>query len=219
MTIQSKISSCRNIMSEVQSNKSKVDAGSERAKANNTFFDVYNSFLLPTLTAYTIVKQNTDYTFPQEAVNKLKECLGYVTKTLDSKQVLNVSTFRVNSVYARDKISEAWVAHANEITKGILDDLGVFKLVSDNKLEIVRLSTAIKGISTWPVTKKQFDDFTLALEVARNLLKTMKFDSEIEMFLRKVRDKQATLQDLSDPIIKWIRDNNFEGSIQLSIKA
>ena len=219
MTIQSKISSCRNIMSEVQGNKSKVDAGSERTKANNAFFDVYNSFLLPTLTAYTIVKQNTDYTFPQEAVNKLKECLGYVTKTLDSKQVLNVSTFRVNSVYARDKISEAWVAHANEITKGILDDLGVFKLVSDNKLEIVRLSTAIKGISTWPVTKKQFDDFTLALEVARNLLKTMKFDSEIEMFLRKVRDKQATLQDLSDSIIKWIRDNNFEGSIQLSIKA
>ena len=173
MTIQSKISSCRNIMSEVQSNKSKVDAGSERAKANNTFFDVYNSFLLPTLTAYTIVKQNTDYTFPQEAVNKLKECLDYVTKTLDSKQVLNVSTFRVNSVYARDKISEAWIAHANEITSGILDDLGVFKLVSDNKLEIVRLSTAIKGISTWPVTKKQFDDCTLALEVARNLLKTM----------------------------------------------
>ena len=219
MTIQSKISSCRNIMSEVQSNKSKVDAGSERAKANNTFFDVYNSFLLPTLTAYTIVKQNTDYTFPQEAVNKLKECLDYVTKTLDSKQVLNVSTFRVNSVYARDKISEAWVAHANEITREILDDLGVFKLVSDNKLEIVRLSTAIKGISTWPVTKKQFDDCTLALEVARNLLKTMKFDSEIETFLRKVRDKQATLQDLSDPIIKWIRDNNFEGSIQLSIKT
>ena len=219
MTIQSKISSCRNIMSEVQSNKSKVDAGSERAKANNTFFDVYNSFLLPTLTAYTIVKQNTDYTFPQEAVNKLKECLDYVTKTLDSKQVLNVSTFRVNSVYARDKISEAWIAHANEITRGILDDLGVFKLVSDNKLEIVRLSTAIKGISTWPVTKKQFDDCTLALEVARNLLKTMKFDSEIETFLRKVRDKQATLQDLSDPIIKWIRDNNFEGSIQLSIKT
>ena len=219
MTIQSKISSCRNIMSEVQSNKSKVDAGSERAKANNTFFDVYNSFLLPTLTAYTIVKQNTEYTFPQEAVNKLKECLDYVTKTLDSKQVLNVSTFRVNSVYARDKISEAWVAHANEITREILDDLGVFKLVSDNKLEIVRLSTAIKGISTWPVTKKQFDDCTLALEVARNLLKTMKFDSEIETFLRKVRDKQATLQDLSDPIIKWIRDNNFEGSIQLSIKT
>ena len=219
MTIQSKISSCRNIMSEVQSNKSKVDAGSERAKANNTFFDVYNSFLVPTLTAYTIVKQNTDYTFPQEAVNKLKECLDYVTKTLDSKQVLNVSTFRVNSVYARDKISEAWIAHVNEITRGILDDLGVFKLVSDNKLEIVRLSTAIKGISTWPVTKKQFDDCTLALEVARNLLKTMKFDSEIETFLRKVRDKQATLQDLSDPIIKWIRDNNFEGSIQLSIKT
>jgi hypothetical protein len=206
-------------MSEVQSNKSKVDAGSERAKANNTFFDVYNSFLLPTLTAYTIVKQNTDYTFPQEAVNKLKECLDYVTKTLDSKQVLNVSTFRVNSVYARDKISEAWIAHVNEITRGILDDLGVFKLVSDNKLEIVRLSTAIKGNSTWPVTKKQFDDCTLALEVARNLLKTMKFDSEIETFLRKVRDKQATLQDLSDPIIKWIRDNNFEGSIQLSIKT
>ena len=219
MTIQSKISSCRNIMSEVQSNKSKVDAGSERAKANNAFFDVYNSFLLPTLTAYTIVKQNTDYTFPQEAVNKLKECLDYVTKTLDSKQVLNVSTFRVNSVYARDKISEAWITHTNQITKDILDDLGVFKLVSDNKLEIVRLSTAIKGISAWPVTKKQFDDFTLALEVARNLLKTMKFDSEIETFLRKVRDKQATLQDLSDPIIKWIRDNNFEGSIQLSIKA
>lgn len=219
MTLQNKISSCRNIMSEVQNNKSKAIAGSERAKANNTFFDAYNSFLLPTLTAYTIVKKNTDYTFPQEAVNKLKDCLDYVTKTLDSKQVLNVLTFRANSVYARDKLSEAWIAHINEITKDILDDLSVFKLVSNNKLEIVRLSTAIKGISVWPVTKKQFDDFTLALADAKNLLKTMKFDREIETFLRKVRDKQATLQDLSDPIIKWIRDNNFEGNIQLSIKT
>jgi hypothetical protein len=116
-------------------------------------------------------------------------------------------------------LSEAWCTYADEITKDILNDLGVFKLVCDNKYEVLRLTTAIKGIATWPVSKKQMDDFSHALESAQTLLKTMKFDNEIDMFLRKVRDKQATLKDLSDPIINWIRENNFEGSIQLTIRT
>ena len=46
----------------------------------------------------------------------------------------------------------------------------------------------------------------------------MEFDSEIADFLRKVKDRNASLLDLTDSIIDWIRKENLSSNIMLSIK-
>ena len=46
----------------------------------------------------------------------------------------------------------------------------------------------------------------------------MEFDDEISEFLKKVKNKEATLLDLSDPIMAWIRKEGLSGNIILSIK-
>ena len=46
----------------------------------------------------------------------------------------------------------------------------------------------------------------------------MEFDTEIVDFLRKVKDRSASLLDLTDPIIAWIRKENLSSNIMLSIK-
>ena len=50
------------------------------------------------------------------------------------------------------------------------------------------------------------------------MLVDVHFDAEIEKFLKKVSDKEATLLDLNDTILQWIKEEKLEKSIALSIK-
>ena len=46
----------------------------------------------------------------------------------------------------------------------------------------------------------------------------MKFDNEIMNFLIKVREKRATLTDITPSILEWIRAENIADKVSLSIK-
>ena len=58
----------------------------------------------------------------------------------------------------------------------------------------------------------------IANDKAREILSKMEFDDDVANFLKKVKDKEASLLDLSDTIIAWIRKENLLGNIILSIK-
>ena len=53
---------------------------------------------------------------------------------------------------------------------------------------------------------------------AEELLKEMRFDDEIKDFLIKVRDKKATLIDITPSILEWIHAENIADKVSLSIK-
>ena len=73
-------------------------------------------------------------------------------------------------------------------------------------------------MAIWPVDEQVIKEYFMAKEKAVELLNDMKFDSEIQLFLRKVRDKEATLFDLTEPVRKWLIEEGLEKNITIGIK-
>ena len=78
--------------------------------------------------------------------------------------------------------------------------------------------TALNKCKEWPLTKDNIDSYKEARQKAEDLLKEMKFDDEIKVFLIKVRDKNATLTDLTPSILEWIQSENIADKVSLSIR-
>lgn len=76
----------------------------------------------------------------------------------------------------------------------------------------------MNNFSNWPVDEAVSFQYETAKEKANELLSKMEFDVEIVNFLKKVKDKEASLLDLTDSIIDWIRREKLSGNILLSIK-
>ena len=98
------------------------------------------------------------------------------------------------------------------------EELGILKLVSNEKQEINRILQHLNNFSYWPTDKNASEAFDEAKIKADDILSQMEFDTEIAGFLRKVKDRNASLLDLTDPIIAWIRKENLSSNIMLSIK-
>ena len=68
------------------------------------------------------------------------------------------------------------------------------------------------------MTQECINSYDVARQKADMLLEEMKFDNEIMNFLIKVRDKRATLTDITPSILEWIRAENIADKVSLSIK-
>lgn len=77
---------------------------------------------------------------------------------------------------------------------------------------------AFNKCEKWPLTQEIIDSYMEARQKADNLLKEMRFDDEIMDFLIKVRDKRATLIDITPSILEWIQSENIADKVSLSIR-
>ena len=76
----------------------------------------------------------------------------------------------------------------------------------------------MNNFSKWPVDESIIKQYEIANRKANEILSRIGFDDEIANFLKKVKDKEASLLDLTDSIIAWIRKEKLSGNIMLSIK-
>ena len=110
-----------------------------------------------------------------------------------------------------------WKENTDVFLAETKEDLGILKLVSNDKQEIQKILICFNNFSNWPDDNiaTQYDN---ANQKAKEILAKMEFDDEIAAFLKKVKNKEASLLDLTDSIINWIRREELSGNIMLSIK-
>lgn len=216
--LQEKLNECRVLITEVAQNQQQNLENQNLAKRNNTFFDSYEKYLVPVIKGYYETKKMDDILFSDSLLSNIHWCVEYSKKTFDSRVVVNPKKFQDTAKQVSDKISEEWSQQINQKLAGVKDELNILKLVSNNKFEIQKILVVFNDFSNWPVNQGKIEQYEKALCQANDILDTMQFDEEIEEFLRKVKDKNATLLDLSDSIISWIRREHLENNIMLSIK-
>lgn len=219
MNLAQKIESCRILMSEVDSNKSKATADLKKSAENTKFFNLYDETISVTLFSYVFVKKILNYNFSPEIQKEFNSCVDEVSRILDSKQVLNIGAFnkRIHDIGSR--ITSEWTSYSDNATKDYIERLGMCRMFFSNKMEVDRISNAIKAIRKWPLNKKTIEEYIEAKGKAEEIFSKINFDKEVEAFLKKIYEKSATMLDLSDHIINWIKENKFEGNLMLSIKT
>lgn len=216
--LQERLNECRVLMAEVSQNKQKDSEHQNVVKRNNTFFDAYAKYFVPIIIGYAICRKYTHVTFSEKVTDELTKCIDASGKTFEQKMVINPAKYQESVKNLSEKIQIEWKNQTDDFLNDIKEELGILKLVSNEKLEINKILFCLNNFSNWPNGEDVARQYESAMEKANEILSKMEFDDEIAGFLKKVKDKEASLMDLSDSIIAWIRKENLSGNIMLSIK-
>lgn len=216
--LQEKLNECRVLISEVSQNKQIDQENQNTARKNNTFFDAYNKYMVPTIKSYAVCKKYNYVKFSDTVLGDIQKCIEYSKKTFEQKAVFNPAKYQDSVKKLSERIESEWVEQTNNYLLDVREELGILRLVSNNKQEIHKILISMNNFSKWPVDEESTTQYEIAKARAEEILSQMKFDDEIAGFLKKVKDKEATLLDLTDSIIAWIRREKLSGNIVLGIK-
>lgn len=216
--LQERLNKSRVLMAEVSQNKQKNNEHQNVVRRNNTFFDAYAKYFVPVIKGYVICSRYSHVNFSDKTEKELKKVIEYSKSVFENKVVTAPDRYRDSVKKLREQMEMEWKTQTDEFLAGIKEELGILKLVSNEKQEINRILQHLNNFSYWPTDENASEAFDEAKIKADDILSQMEFDTEIASFLRKVKDRNASLLDLTDPIIAWIRKENLSSNIMLSIK-
>lgn len=109
-----------------------------------------------------------------------------------------------------------WAKYFDSLTKKTKGTLDVIREIDPTKVDgCLRM---IQNAASWTVEKPVFERLRQALDGAEALIQGLGLDSDITDFLSKMSRGQATMGDLNQDIVDWIRKGKFERRIRLSFR-
>lgn len=217
--LQNKINKCRILIADVNENKATEVNNQNIAKNNNTFFDAYVNSFLSAVKSYNIIcKYYSDFCLSPDLKTSYEMCEYNTCNIFSEKKVINPIKYKKAAEDLNKKMQEAWTEYIKISSEELKDNLSIIRLVYLEKGEISKLLVVLNRVAAWPVDEQTIKEYFVAKEKAIELMDNIKFDSEIQTFLRKVRDKEATLYDLTEPVRKWLVDEGLEQNITIGIK-
>lgn len=189
----------------------------EVSKINNTFFQALDKFD-SLREAYEVIKSIPVTILTDMTENKYKKLFDYAAEKLSTKNLDSTVKFFSKSVDDLiGSMQNEWIKYITESTANVFDKLNILLMVSDDKKTIESLLYPIKSMRSWPITHSKYDKYKKSYDDAISRMNEIKFDSDIENFLNKIKDKTATLADLNTKILEWIDAENLRDKIKLLI--
>ena len=214
---RTKLLSCTDRMKDIslmRGQSSEVDA---EAKNRNTFFDSLTRFIT-IMNSLHCTKCFNDFSLTAESKELMKKCWENISNTFETEKITNPVTFRNDVNKLEGLIGDLWKCYISGKDLEMLDMLEIFAQVCNNKKEIQDIVVSIRGLNTWPINDSLVQRYNNRIKQGKKKIEENHFDHEIEVFLRKVKEKQASLLDLNPTILKWIQDNDLGKNISLSIR-
>ena len=144
--------------------------------------------------------------------------MEYSKITFDKAKAVNPNAFKKKAELFIDAITQEWAAFYKSNNIELISGLNIIVLVHPTPNIVRNCIMTLNKCEKWPLTQDIIDAYKDAIQNANKLLKEMMFDDEIKDFLIKVRDKRATLADLTPSILEWINSKDISDKVCLSIK-
>ena len=216
--LHEKIQSTIGLIEDVVDNRQKENDNANTAKKNSIFFDSFEK-LESSIISYILSKKNFSFTLQSNTAADLKDLMNYSKTTFDNAKAVNPGPFSKKSGTFVDSIAKEWETFYKTNISELINGLNVIVLVHPTPTVVKSCISNLNKCVTWPLTQERIDSYKEARQKADVLLKEMKFDDEIRDFLIKVRDKRATLTDLTPSILEWIQSENIADKVSLGIRS
>lgn len=215
--LHEKIQSTIGLIDDVVDNRQKENDNANTAKRNSTFFDSF-ARLTPSITSFILAKQNFSFSLQPNTAAGLRDLMNYSKSTFDNAKAVNPSPFKQKTDAFIETIAKEWETFYKANNSELINGLNIIVLVHPTPTVVRSCITAFNKCEKWPLTQESIDSYKEARQKADDLLKEMKFDDEIRDFLIKVRDRKATLTDITPSILEWIQSENIADKVSLSIR-
>lgn len=144
--------------------------------------------------------------------------MNYSKTTFDNAKAVNPSVFKQKTESFVETISKEWETFYKAHNGELINGLNIIVLVHPTPTVVRGCITVLNKCEKWPLTQESIDSCKEAHNKAEVLLEEMRFDDEIQEFLVKVRDKKATLTDITPSILEWIQSEGIADKVSLSIR-
>lgn len=215
--LHEKIQSTIGLIDDVIDNRQKDSDNANTAKRNNTFFDSLSK-LTPSVTSFILAKKNFGFSLQSNTAAGLHDLMNYAKTTFTNEKAVNPVPFKQKVDVFVEAIAKEWEIFYKANNSELINGLNIIVLVHPTPIIVRSCITAFNKCEKWPLTQESIDSYKVARQKADDLLKEMKFDDEIRDFLVKVRDRKATLTDITPSILEWIQSENIADKVSLSIR-
>ena len=215
--LHGKIQSTIELIQDVIDNKQKENDNANAAKRNSIFFDSFAK-LTPYIKSYILAKKNFGFTLQSNTAAVLQELMSYAKTAFDNAKAVNPSSFKQKSDDFVNMMSKEWEIFYETNHRELINGLNIIVLVHSMPTVVKNCITVFHKCEKLPLSQESIDSYKETRQKADDLMREMKFDDEIRDFLIKVREKQATLTDITPSIMEWIRSENIADKVSLSIR-
>ena len=215
--LHEKIQSTIGLIDDVIDNRQKDSDNANTAKRNNTFFDSLAK-LTPSVTSFILAKKNFGFSLQSNTAAGLHDLMNYAKTTFTNEKAVNPVPFKQKVDASVEAIAKEWEIFYKANNSELINGLNIIVLMHPTPIIVRSCITAFNKCEKWPLTQESIDSYKVARQKADDLLKEMKFDDEIRDFLVKVRDRKATLTDITPSILEWIQSENIADKVSLSIR-
>ena len=183
--------------------KKKTDLKNNKALQDNT--DAKYRLLLSQTNSYisTIeyVYTNVPYAKNIEILTATLELLDNLEKVIESGAANQEEVSKAENVYKTlcTTIKKEWSKKYSDLTGSTISTLQKIQTASEWDVGIDRFKNMLQGIAS-----------------AEQLIQKLGLDDEIILFLQNTNAGKATLLDLNDKVLNWIRSEKLENKIRIS---
>lgn len=110
-----------------------------------------------------------------------------------------------------------WQTFAANYHRDVLNMIRALRKVLKQEQELVQLGAALeKYENVWPISESQITAYKLKVEEARAKISSLQAGEAVIRFLEKMSAGRATLDDLNDEAMQWMKAKNLSGHIGLN---
>lgn len=114
----------------------------------------------------------------------------------------------------QETVKNEWTKHFSAYTATKTNTLRVISGIDLDRVS--RCIDEIEAAETWSLDFAVFVTLKKAMESAESLIQSLDMDQETELFLTKMSSGKATIVDLNEKVLLWIRKESLESKIKLS---
>ena len=146
----------------------------------------------------------------RETVNDCGNAVSDSSLNVDKARLLE---FRAKT--AKEELDAAWNQDASALVEPLKSRLSILRGLSADGSRIRELESSMQNALTCPVTRERIRFFAQNVAEAKQIADNFPLDAEIEGFLQKVSQRQATLADLTPEVSTWLSEYGFQRKFRI----
>ena len=194
---------------ERRDNKAAQDALDLRFKALTTQIHSW-------MTALQYTKENMQFQLSDALLSDLENLLTEHKTVVQSgfaeKDAINQAVADFKNI--QQSIKKEWAKQYSILTNATISTLQVISGIDSE-----HVSKCMEGIakgSTWTTSINDFKTMDHSLSEAKILINGLGLDQQIIAFLQKMNNGKATVMDLDDNVLRWLKEESLDNRVKLS---
>jgi hypothetical protein len=112
-----------------------------------------------------------------------------------------------------------WQLYVTSCNSGVINVLAILQKIAPHDAELAsHIQSLTRFEQKWPVTDAVWNQYKAQLESARQKLSHLNTNTTIQDFLIKVSRNQATIEDLNNDVLTWLKQHQMSSNLMITIR-